>query len=100
FFAKFTPEYFLRAIESFESAIAIDTGYAAAYAGLAECYSELAFFTAPGEWMPKAKEAALKAIQIDDALADAHNALAVVLMYYDRDFAGAEAEFMRAMELD
>ena len=100
YFTKFTPEFFHKAVESFQQAIALDPQYASAYAGLAESYSELSFFAAPNEWMPKAKEAARKAIELDDLLASAHSSLAVTMMYYDRNFAGAEAEFKRAIALD
>ena len=100
YFTKFTPEYFLKAIDSFEQAITLDPDYAEAYAGLAESYSEMSFFTSPGEWMPKAKEAASKALDLDDSLGKAHNSLAVIKMYYDHDFPGAEAEFKRAIALD
>ena len=100
FFTRFTPEYFRKAIESLEQAIAIDPDYAAAYASLAECYSEMSFFTGPGEWMPKARVAASKALELDETLGKAHNSLAVVMMYYDLDFEKAEAEFKRAISLD
>ncbi len=100
YFTRFTPEYFQKAIESFNQAIAIDPNYASAYAGLAESYSEMSFFGSPGEWMPKAKEAARKALELDDTLGNAHNSLAVTKMYYDRDFPGAEHEFKRAIALD
>ena len=100
YFSKFTPEFFQKAIESFKQAIALDPEYASAYAGLAESYSEMSFFASPNEWMPKAKEAAGKALELDDRLGNAHNSLAVTMMYYDRDFTGAEAEFKRALALD
>ncbi|HUR99096.1 MAG TPA: tetratricopeptide repeat protein [Pyrinomonadaceae bacterium] len=100
YFAKFTPEYFQKAIESFTSAIEIDPNYAPPYAGLAESYCEMSFFASAHEWMPKAKASARKALEVDDTLGSAHNALAVTLMYYDRDFPGAEKEFQRAISLD
>ena len=100
YFTKFTPEFFLKAIDSFEQAIAIDPNYASAYAGLAECYSELSFFASAADWMPKAKEAASKAVEYDDMLGNAHNSLAVTLMYYDRDFPRAEHAFKRAIALE
>jgi TolB-like protein/Flp pilus assembly protein TadD len=90
-----------KAIEYFEEAIRQDPNYALAYAGLAE-----ALITLPGhasarlqDVKPKAKEAALKALQIDDTLAAAHTALAQVL-FFDLDFAGAIKEFQRAIDLD
>lgn len=100
YFTKFTPEFFQKAIDSYEKAIEIDPQFAAAYASLAEAYSEMSFFDSPQQWMPKAKQAARRAIEIDDRLGNAHNSLGVTMMYYDRDFAGAEREFRRAIELD
>ncbi len=100
YFIRFTPEFFQKAIKSFDQAIAIDPRYASAYAGLAECYTEMSFFAAPREWMPKAREAARQALELDDTLGNAHNSLAVIKMYYDRDYAGAEHEFKRAIALD
>ena len=90
-----------KAIEYFEEAIRQDPNYALAYAGLAE-----AWITLPGHASArlqdvklKAKEAALKSLQIDDTLAGAHTALAQVL-FFDLDFAGAIKEFQRAIDLD
>ena len=83
YFIRFTPEFFQKAIKSFDQAIAIDPRYASAYAGLAESYTEMSFFSSPGEWMPKAREAARKALELDDTLGNAHNSLAVIKMYYD-----------------
>src|SRR5437762_5283796 len=90
-----------KAIEYFEEAIRQDPNYALAYAGLAE-----AWITLPGhasarlqDVKPKAKQAALKSLQIDDTLAEAHTALAQVL-FFDLDFAGAIKEFQRAIDLD
>jgi serine/threonine protein kinase/Tfp pilus assembly protein PilF len=100
YFMRWTPEFFQKAIKSFDQAIAIDSRYASAYAGLAECYTEMSFFAAPREWMPKAREAARQALELDDKLGNAHNSLAVIKMYYDRDYAGAEHEFKRAIALD
>lgn len=86
----------------FQQAIAKDPGYALAYAGLADSYCWLGFFSAlpPSEAMPKAKEAALKAIELDDSLADAHASLAYVKALYDFDWPGAEKEFKRAIQLN
>jgi TolB-like protein/Tfp pilus assembly protein PilF len=97
---RWTPEFFQKAIKSFDQAIAIDPRYASAYAKLAECYTEMSFFAAPREWMPKAREAARHALELDEALGNAHNALAVIKMYYDRDYAAAEHDFKRAITLD
>lgn len=101
FFGRRRGNNIPKAIEYFEEAIRQDPHYAHAYAGLAE-----AWITLPGhasarlqDVKPKAKEAALKSLQIDDSLADAHNALAQVL-FFDLDFAGAIKEFQRAIDLD
>ncbi len=86
----------------FEQAIARDPSYAPAYAGLADSYCWLGFFSAlrPTEAMPKARAAALKAIQLDDSLAAAHVSMGYVKALYDFDLTGAEREFRRAIELN
>jgi TolB-like protein/class 3 adenylate cyclase/Flp pilus assembly protein TadD len=100
---KRTEEGFKKAIEYFDQAIAADPTYALAYAGVADCYSLLGFhgwgIMAPKEAFPKAKAAAAKALEIDRNLAEAHVSLAYVQQNYDWDFAGAESEFKRALEL-
>jgi TolB-like protein/Flp pilus assembly protein TadD len=90
-----------QAIAFYEQAIAGDPNFAPAYAGLAEVYSVLPYYTAtaPGEAFPKAKAAALKALQLDDKLAEAHTALGQVL-YRESDMAGSIAEFQRAVALN
>jgi serine/threonine protein kinase/Tfp pilus assembly protein PilF len=101
YFNRFTPDDFQKASESFRQAIAIDPRYASAYAGLADAYTELSFYTfTPSETMPKAREAANKALELDDRLGEAHNSLAIIKMYFDWDFAGAEQEFKRAIDLN
>jgi serine/threonine-protein kinase len=90
-----------KAIEYFEQAIAKDPSYAPAYAGLADSYIILAGGTLPPkEAMPKAKEAIMKSLAIDDTLAESHTSLAMVKWQYDRDWLGAEKEFKRAIELN
>jgi len=90
-----------KAIEIFKQAIAQDPQYARAYAGLAEAWITLPGHASakPQDVRPKTKEAALKSLQIDDTLAQAHTALAQVL-FFDLDFAGAINEFQRAIDLD
>ena len=105
FWNKRTRQTILKAIESFQRAIDKDPGYAAAYSGLADCYSSSGFSydlasAAPVEAFSKAKAAAARALAIDDDLPDAHNSLGFVKLTYDWDFAGSEAEFKRALELD
>ncbi len=99
---KTNKEGFDRAIEYFRQAIAKDPNYALAYAGLADCYSFLAILSIvpPKEAYPKAKEAALRALEIDDRLAEAHSSLAYIEAINDWDWSGAEREFQRAIELN
>jgi TolB-like protein/DNA-binding winged helix-turn-helix (wHTH) protein/Tfp pilus assembly protein PilF len=90
------------AVEYFEKAIRRDPSYARAYAGLADCYALMSGYTlrSQQEFMPKARAAAVKAIELDDKLADAHTSLALIAQNYDWDWATAEKEFRRAIELD
>ena len=99
---KKTEEGFEKGIEYFQQAIAKDPTYALAYAGLADSYTGLAGFgfVPPKEGYPKALEAALKALEIDDKLAEAHASLAFTKSNYDWDWSGAEQEFKRAIELN
>jgi tetratricopeptide (TPR) repeat protein len=97
----FSPKFFQKAVEYFEQAIQKDPSYAPAYSGLADCYSQLAGrLFAPAEAMPKAKQAALKALELDPNLAEGHTSLAVVRFYYEWDWSGAESEYKRAIELN
>jgi tetratricopeptide (TPR) repeat protein len=91
-----------RAAEYFEQAIEKDPSYALAWTGLADCYAVYSFYgVLPSrEAAPKAKEAANKALALDDTLAESHASLAFVKRYYDWDFPGAEREFKRAIELN
>jgi TolB-like protein/Tfp pilus assembly protein PilF/class 3 adenylate cyclase len=90
-----------QAIAFYEQAIARDPNYALAYAAMAEAYVLLPFYTgiAQGEVFPKAKAAALKALQLDDKLAGAHTGLAWALCY-DFDMVGSISEFQRAIALN
>jgi len=99
---KRNEEGFRKAIEYFNHAIEKDPNYALAHAGLADCYIVLGEFgLLPGrEAYAKAREAATKALALDDALAEAHNALAILKGDYDWDWPGAEREFRRAIELN
>jgi len=90
------------AIQYFEQATALDPNYAQAYVGLADAYHVISGYWGglpPKESFPKAKAAALKALELDDKLAEAHTALAAVKSGYEWDWAGAEREFKRAIEL-
>ena len=86
----------------FRQALERDPQYAPAYAGLADSYARLPFYseTRPEEAFSKAKAAATKALQLDQTLAEAHASMAYVKTYYDWDWAGAEAEFRRGLELN
>jgi TolB-like protein/DNA-binding winged helix-turn-helix (wHTH) protein len=102
FWNKRTADGFERAAECFNQAIARDPTYALAYAGLADTYTLMsAFDFAPSvEYVPKARAAAQKALQLDDKLAEAHASLAVIAQDYDWDWKTSEKEFRRAIELD
>src|SRR5438445_1620691 len=99
---KRTPQDIQKSIEYFDQAITLDPNYALAHAGLADAYALLPVYgnLPAGESLPKAREAALKALSLDDRLAEAHTALGDVLNYYEYDFAGAEREYKRAIELN
>jgi tetratricopeptide (TPR) repeat protein len=88
--------------EYFQQAISKDPRYAQAYDGLADCYIYLAVFgfSSPTEAYPKAKDAALRSLEIDGTLAEAHTSLARIKAEYDWDWSGAEREFQRAIELN
>lgn len=99
---KRSEDGFRKAITLFDQAIKIDSKYALAYAGLADAYmllSDWGFLT-PTEGYAKAKQAALQAVSIDDRLAEAHTSLAGIRVVLDWDWAGAENEYKRAIELN
>jgi TolB-like protein/tetratricopeptide (TPR) repeat protein len=98
---KRTPESRMRAVALFEQAIAADPGYARAYAGLADCFLERGGVGLPaGEVERRARAAVVRALELDDSLAQAHTSLGRIRLYYDRDWSGAEKELLRAVELD
>ncbi len=88
--------------EFFQRAVEQDPNYAAAYAAMAQCYTLLGLNRVPNrqELLAKAKTAALRAVELDDASAEAHVALGGVRVIADFDWPGAEAEFKRAIELN
>lgn len=101
FWNKYSKDWVLKAIDIFKQAIAIDSNYALAYCGLADAYFRLSnVHLPPREVLPKAKEAALKAVEIDENLAEAHSSLGLVKVYYDYDWYGAEHEFRKALKLN
>jgi len=98
---KRTPESFEDAASFFQKAIDRDKTFAAAYAGLADSYQYMSNYQigSPGVLMPKAKQAAEKALQLDDRLAQAHTSLAAI-RFYHLEGGDIEGEFQRAIALD
>jgi len=96
------PDSYRKAIERYQQAIDRDPKFALAYSGLADSYAYLAenFAVHPKEVMPKAKEAAEKAVALDDSLGEAHTSLGIVKLDYEWDREGAQREFLRAMQLN
>ena len=97
---KRTAEALKKSIEYFNQAIEKDPRFALAYAGLADCYVVPANRIPPREAMPKAKAAAMRALELDETLAEAHASLGRVLAAYDWDWTSAEKEYKRAIELN
>ncbi|HYL83951.1 MAG TPA: protein kinase, partial [Candidatus Angelobacter sp.] len=99
---KASAEGLKKGVEYFQQAIEKDPGNALVYAGLADCYTDLGtgVYLPPKEAYPKAKAAALKALEIDESLAEARAALGYTKFAYDWDWSGAEAELKRAIELN
>ena len=104
FWNKRTADGLEKAVDYFDQAIAKDPNYAAAYSGLADTYALLGDWEyaamSPKEAMPKALDAARKALQLDDSLGEAHASLAFCLEGFDWDFVAADKEFQRAIELN
>jgi eukaryotic-like serine/threonine-protein kinase len=100
-FDKFTNEHFKKALEYFQQAVDKDPSYAAAYAGLADAYDNLANFGGlpQKEALAKAQAAATKALALDDSSSEAHTAMGGT-RWYEWDFGGAESAFRRAVELN
>ena len=99
---KRTVPGFAKSALLFQQALDKDPGYSLAYAGLAETYGLLPFYggASPKEAFPKAKAAALKALELDRSLAEGHAALGFVLFYGEWDWAAAERELKYAIELN
>jgi len=91
-----------KGIASFQQAIKLAPMYAAAYSGVADCYTALAYgsFLAPKEAFPKALEAATKALELDSTLAESHASLGYYRFYYDWDWAAAEQEIRMAIAMN
>ena len=100
YWEKRTAEALKKAIEYFNQAIEKDPGFALAYAGLADSYVVPANRLPPREAMPKARAAALRALALDETLAQAHVSLGRVMAAFDWDWTGAEKEYKRAIELN
>ena len=99
---KRVPESLLKSVELFRQSAEKDPGYAAASAGLADAYTLIGTFglQPPAVAFPQARAAAMRALQIDSTLGDAHASLAFVLMYHDWKWDDAEKEFGRAISLN
>ena len=97
-----TEEGLNKAVEHFQRAIQQDPEYSRAYSGLADAKAVMALleFVAPKETFPQAREAAQKALELDENLAEAHASLGLVLFQYDWDWQGAEKEFNRSVNLN
>jgi tetratricopeptide (TPR) repeat protein len=100
FWNQRNEESLRKAIHCFESAILEDPLFALPYSGLADALTLLSFYeiVSPSEAMPSARSAALKAIELDPNLAEAHASLADVLLHFDRDWQGADHEYRRSIE--
>ena len=102
FWLKFTPEDHKKAAEYFNQALAIDPTFALAYGGLGDVYGASATngWISPREGYPKAKIAVKHALELDDTLAEAHTTSGAITMFYDLNWAAAEREYKRAIELN
>jgi DNA-binding winged helix-turn-helix (wHTH) protein/TolB-like protein/Flp pilus assembly protein TadD len=99
--ARITPDDWTKAVNYFHQAIEKDPDYALAYTGLADCYSSLVAdsLLSKAEAIPKARQAAYTALQLDDTLAEAHVSAGRIKAYYDWDWPGAERDIALAIEL-
>jgi len=101
FFNKFTEQGLRKGLEFFQHALLQDPGYARAYAGIADCWCNLADdWVVPDDAYPRAKSAAERALQHDSELAEAITSIGKVLCWYEWDFAGAERQLRRAVVLN
>jgi serine/threonine protein kinase len=99
---NWSADSFKRAVEHFERALEHDPGYALAYAGLGDAFGALSYYgvMAPQDGFPRARAAALRALEIDDRLAHAHVTIALERLFYAWDWPGAAGALERALELD
>jgi DNA-binding winged helix-turn-helix (wHTH) protein len=101
FWSKYNKEETIKSIEYYQQAIAIDPTYALAYAGIAESYYALSsVYLPPREAMPKARAAVMKALEIDETVAEAHFTLGIIRSFYDWDWAGAERAFKSSIHFN
>ena len=104
FWNKRTPDALKKAIDHFNQAIERDSNYAPAYSGMADCYAILGAWQYavldPKETYPRAKAAAIKAVELDDTLAEAHISLAMSTDMFVWDWEAAEREYRRGIELN
>ena len=99
---QWTEEGLEAAAERFLEAVSVDPDYALAYAGLADTYSLMAHlgYMLPEEAYPMAEAAAMNALAVDNTLAEAHSAIAMIRVIFDNDLKGAEDALVRAIDLD
>ncbi len=97
-----TKQGYKNAIDCFEQGIDIDPTFALAYSGLADSYVLFDFYglKSPGEMVPRARRAATMAVELDNELSEAHTSMGAIKLVYDRDLAGAEQEYKRALRLN
>ena len=102
FWNKRTEGNIETALDYFQQAVDLDPGYARAWVGIADAWIFRGWYSrlAPREAFPKAKSAAMRALEFDSTLAEAHASLAHILFEFDHDWTGAEREYRRAIELD
>ena len=100
--SKRTAEGEWKGLDYFQQAVANDPNYALGYAGIADSYLVLGHHgrLPPKEALPKAKQAATKALELDSSLVEAHTSLATVKLAYDWDWPGAESEFKQALSIN
>jgi len=102
YWTKRTIEGFDKALRCFQKAIDVDPLYALAYAGIASIYNIFPLIDGydPRDYFPKAKAAALQALEIDETLAEAHSAFGLAILHYDWNWSGAEVSFQHAIKLN
>jgi TolB-like protein/Tfp pilus assembly protein PilF len=104
FWHRMTSDGMRSSIAYFSEAIALDPGFAPAYAGLADCYAQMGSIRVatmkPLEALAKAKPLLQRAMELDDSLVEAHCTLALLKIWYELDWKGAEEQFLHALRLD